>query len=533
MAQAVRGRGADATSPALHGDADWICVDCDLQQVDATATCPACGGAVVARLDWEEAEHDPLIGRKVGGRFTVMARLGAGSMGAVYRARQDGMHREVALKVLKPERAYDSASQQRFEREARATSALASPHTVTVYDFGEEDLGQGPMLYLAMERLEGESLGQRLKRVTRVAPLDAVRIAQQALRSLAEAHDKGVIHRDLKPDNIFLHLIPTPHGTEETVKVLDFGIAKILQPDLKVDSLETQAGTVFGTPRYMSPEQAQSKPLDGRSDLYTIGLILFQMVTGRHVFPDEDAVVVMARHIQSLPPRPREVAPDAGISRKLEAVILRALAKDPRRRPQTAQEFHDELEAVRHERPEPVESAVMPVAAPHETAAVSGVAVAPTPIEVGTGPTVAARRHRARTIATFTGLGILLLGAVGLGVVLAQGRGKPTVTETATGSNGKATASPKPTIDEGPTEIAPIITTGSGSVAPGAKDPPKDPGKDPAPKATGTKKTDPKPASTKDVDPPAPSVTAPPTPPPPPPTPTASASKKGGYGKFD
>src|SRR5262249_9523716 len=140
-----------------------------------------------------------LTGRKIGRKFTVIARLGAGSMGAVYRARQDGMSREVALKVLKPERAFDASSKARFEREARATSALTSPHTVTVYDFGEDETtSQGPLLYLAMERLEGESLGQRLKR-GRIPPKEAVKIAQQTLRSLAEAHDKGVVHRDLKP----------------------------------------------------------------------------------------------------------------------------------------------------------------------------------------------------------------------------------------------------------------------------------------------------------------------------------------------
>ncbi|MFI5299445.1 MAG: serine/threonine-protein kinase [Polyangiales bacterium] len=340
-------RSAETTAPALDGDAAWVCLDCDALQVEPTDVCPACGGVVAARMEPESKDVDPMIGRKIGGRFVVLARLGAGSMGAVYRARQAGMSRQVALKVLKPERALDAGAQQRFEREARATSALTSPHTVTVFDFGEDESNlNDPLLYLAMELLDGEPLSSRMRDRGRLTPLEAVRIIQQTLRSLAEAHDKGVIHRDLKPDNIFLHRVPTPHGTEEMVKVLDFGIAKIVQPDLKVDSLETQAGTVFGTPRYMSPEQAQSKPLDGRSDLYAAGLILFQMVTGRHVFTDDDAVVVMARHIQSLPPRPREIAPDAGISRRLEAVILRTLAKDPKRRPQSAQELHDELEAA-------------------------------------------------------------------------------------------------------------------------------------------------------------------------------------------
>jgi len=525
MAQAVRGPGqgdADMTAPAMSGEDEWVCVDCDARQIDFVPTCSSCGGTVVSLHELEDADYDPLIGRKLGGRFTVVARLGAGSMGAVYRARQDGMAREVALKVLKPERAFDAGSKARFEREARATSALTSPHTVTVYDFGEdESTTQGPLLYLAMERLHGESLGQRVKRVGRVPPTQAVKIAQQALRSLAEAHDKGVVHRDLKPDNIFLHNVPTPHGTEEVVKVLDFGIAKIVQPDLKVDSLETQAGTVFGTPRYMSPEQAQSKPLDGRSDLYTIGLILFQMVTGRHCFPDEDAVVVMARHIQSLPPRPREVAPDAGISRKLEAVILRALAKDPKRRPQTALEFHDELEAALLDKADPIvnESAIVPVT--------------PTSIGPVADPSmqvdaVAAPRTRAgvRMVAIGAIFAVVLLGAVGVGIGLAQRSqgGAPAVVEEPKAASpapestttAAATAKPEPT----PTETKPIEfpSTPKPTTTAGTKS-----------KTSATAKA----TTTAKVEAPPPVETAKVEPPPAPTSTSTTKKKPGSYGKFD
>jgi serine/threonine-protein kinase len=484
------------------------------------AKCPSCGGVVVSKNELEESDYDPLIGRKLGGRFTIVARLGAGSMGAVYRARQDGMAREVALKVLKPERAFDSASKARFEREARATSALTSPHTVTVYDFGEdESTAQGPLLYLAMERLEGESLGSRVKRIGRIPPSDAIKIAQQALKSLSEAHDKGVVHRDLKPDNIFLHKVPTPHGLEEVVKVLDFGIAKIVQPDLKVDSLETQAGTVFGTPRYMSPEQAQSKPLDGRSDLYTIGLILFQMVTGRHVFPDEDAVVVMARHIQSLPPRPREVAPDAGISRKLEAIILRALAKDPKRRPQSALEFHEELEAALLDRVDPAESAVVPVA--HNSPSINPVA---DPTSEIAAPMQPERRKKAHVVAYVAVLTIAIIGAVGLGVSLAgSSRTGPAVIEEpqrtlgAPESTKTAPATATATVTTMPTETTAPSVTATATAATTKK------------VVSKTKPTA-EAAPVKTAEPPPPVVTAKTADPPPAPTAT---TKKGPYGKFD
>ncbi|GAC1394060.1 MAG: hypothetical protein NVSMB47_02440 [Polyangiales bacterium] len=527
------GSNPDATSDALEGDSEFVCVDCDARQVEQVAKCPSCGGAVVAKHVLEESNYDPLIGRKIGGRFTVIARLGAGSMGAVYRARQDGMHREVALKVLKPERAFDASSKARFEREARATSALTSPHTVTVYDFGEDETtDQGPLLYLAMERLEGEPLGQRLKRVGRVPPKDAVRIAQQTLRSLAEAHDKGVVHRDLKPDNIFLHEVPTPHGTEEVVKVLDFGIAKILQPDLKVDSLETQAGTVFGTPRYMSPEQAQSKPLDGRSDLYTVGLILFQMVTGRHCFPDEDAVVVMARHIQSLPPRPREVAPDAGISKRLEAVILRTLSKDPKRRPQTALELHDELTDAIKEDPGPVPS---PVTESAIVARSAGDASLPPTADRSTQLdtyTIERRRSRVQMIAYFGAFCFVVVAAMAVGVRLARGPSQqvsvePT-TELKTAAEPGRLAEPTATATGTPTvAIATATATAKAPPTPSASTVAVDPGKT---KGKPTGKAG-KPAVKASAEVPAPPVTATAAPPPPP-TPSATTTKSG-YGKFE
>jgi serine/threonine-protein kinase len=290
------------------------------------------------------ADGDPFLGTTVAGRFVVVGKLGAGSMGTVYRARQEAVGRDVAIKILRADRAFDAVSKARFSREARAMSLLSSPHTVTVFDFGEipdprpdELTSPEASLYLAMELLEGEALGARLKRRGRLPVEESVRIARQALLSLAEAHDKGIIHRDLKPDNIFLARVPTA-SFGEMVKVLDFGIAKVRALP-SVDALETQAGTVFGTPRYMSPEQAQGRELDARSDLYTLGVLLYQMLVGRPPFTDDDAVVVMARHIKTTPVAPADAAPDAGIGAALSALVMRALAKDPDDRPPSAQTF--------------------------------------------------------------------------------------------------------------------------------------------------------------------------------------------------
>jgi serine/threonine-protein kinase len=298
--------------------------------------CPDDNAALVSVRDMADADGDPMLGRTLDNRYTILAKLGAGSMGTVYRARQQAIGRDIAVKILRSDRALDEASKGRFLREARANSVLTSPHTVTVFDFGQSETGE---LFLAMELLEGESLGQRLKRETRLGVTSAVDMVRQALRSLGEAHAKGIVHRDLKPDNLFYaRVLNANKKYEEIVKVVDFGIAKMLTGDGEaMNAIETQAGTVFGTPRYMSPEQAQGKPLDARSDLYSLAVILYHALTGRPPFTDDDAIVVMARHIKTLPKTLSEVAPDASIPTEVEAVVMRTLSKDPDQRPETAE----------------------------------------------------------------------------------------------------------------------------------------------------------------------------------------------------
>jgi serine/threonine-protein kinase len=278
---------------------------------------------------------DPLLGRVLSGRYRLVERLGQGGMGTVYRAVHTLMDKPVAVKILRAELASDSEAVARFHREARSASRLDHDHCIRVTDFGQSDDGR---LYLVMELLDGESLGHITRR-GRVPPTRAAAIGVAIAEALAHAHEQGIIHRDLKPDNVFL--ARRARG-RELVKVLDFGLAKLASDSALGPSI-TRDGTVFGTPEYMAPEQAEGEKLDGRTDVYALGVILYQLLTGEVPFRTQSFVALLTKQVTEAPLAPRERAPDAGIPLGLEAIVLRCLAKKRNDRYSTAQELADAL----------------------------------------------------------------------------------------------------------------------------------------------------------------------------------------------
>lgn len=269
-------------------------------------------------------------GQMVAGRFEITRLLGEGGMGKVYLATQHPMGRRVALKVMRSDLVAEQASVRRFFREAVAISRLQHPNTVTLFDYGEAEDGA---LFIAMEYLDGASLKDLICLQVKLPWQRAANITAQVAGSLAEAHRKEIVHRDLKPDNIILS---TVSGDADFVKVIDFGIAHLATHS--AESRITRAGFVCGTPEYMSPEQARGDDLDGRSDLYSMGVILFEMLQGSLPFRGDTPLATVLQHQTGTPPELTVECPDA-----LVALVLSMLAKDPADRPANAVELSQRL----------------------------------------------------------------------------------------------------------------------------------------------------------------------------------------------
>jgi serine/threonine-protein kinase len=355
--------------------------------------CPLCGepadtqfcGLDGTRLveNSEAPADDPLIGTVVAGKYTILRPLGQGGMGQVYVANQELVDRPVALKVLRPELLTDPSVGARFLQEARAGSRLSHPHVVVIHDFGYTD---APMAYLVMELLPGIGLDAILAAEGRLPWRKAIHLAKQVLSALGAAHALGVVHRDVKPGNVLVDR----RGGADFVKVLDFGLAKLR--DTTGEKL-TQRGQFLGTPEFMAPEQVQGQEVTAATDLYALGILLYEMLVGEVPFQGVSPTATILKQLQATARAPSKVVPEAGIPGALDEVVARCLQKDPSRRFASADEVLAVLEAVDREADAAGSGGIKgAIGAPPEPA------ITRHELDIEVAAAVAADRHRRRRL---------------------------------------------------------------------------------------------------------------------------------------
>ena len=344
------------------------CPQCGAVNREDARFCGACGAATSTTEPASSPNLGPapaMIGREIAGRYRVLAKIGEGGMGAVFRAEQMSLKRTVAVKLLRPDVSADQLLVRRFNAEAEAVAKLSHPNTVNIYDFGQDADGT---LFIAMELIEGRSLRAVIQQESPLPLGRALGIAAQIAASLTDAHARAIVHRDLKPDNVMLQ----DRGRERDVaRVLDFGIAKLRDDTRGTRMAMTQQGDMLGTPQYMSPEQVRAEPIDGRTDIYALGCLLYEMVTARLPHEAPTVLAMLSKHLLDAPVPPTQRRPDLGLPPAVDALILGAMAKDPAGRPATMEAFAEQIAALRQTLPpEPrsaqrsVASAAMPGADP-------------------------------------------------------------------------------------------------------------------------------------------------------------------------
>ncbi len=332
MLRSGLGSGLLAQQPTPQADeavaVAKVCPQCGSEYETGDRFCPKDGTPLRPKT-----AGDPLVGRVIAERYLVLARLGEGGMGRVYLAEHVKMNRQCAVKVMNPSLLNDAESSTRFAREASNAARILHPNVAAVFDYGESE----KIVYLVMEYVDGESLSTILARDGALDPRRAIEIARQIADGLAAAHELGIVHRDLKPDNV---IVARTRGGKEVPKVVDFGIAKAIT-DSREDAL-TRSGLVIGTPEYMSPEQLLGDPVDPRADIYSLGCILYQMLTGEAAFAADSREQMIRRRLHEPPPHVQEKLPQ--LPRRLDTLIAHMLARSPADRIASAAEVRDALD---------------------------------------------------------------------------------------------------------------------------------------------------------------------------------------------
>jgi serine/threonine protein kinase len=320
----------------------------DRTLINPTRKCPMCQGTFGS--DSAKCPHDgtllmpmrndTMIGTLFAGKYRITEELGRGGMSIVYKGMHELMHRPVAIKIMQAELLSDATSVRRFQQESEAASRLAHPHVVTAFDFGVTDSAQP---YLVLDLVDGTSLADEIKRDSKLPPQRTIHIFKQICEALDHAHQRGVVHRDLKPSNIML---TNSHSETDFVKVVDFGIAKLMATPLHEPQNLTKSGEIFGSPLYMSPEQCRGETPDQRTDIYAVGIMLYETLTSKMPLVGPTFFETMQMQI-STPPRPfKAIDPNLNIPPELEAVVFKAIEKKPEDRYQTMREFNSALQKV-------------------------------------------------------------------------------------------------------------------------------------------------------------------------------------------